>query len=165
MRPHMLRRLPLTAIIVLAATGAGGLNLAGRATVIEGDVIEIHGQRIQLFGIDAPEAGQHCEAADGRAYRCGQEAARALAAHIGQQTVACEPRDTDRYGRIAAVCRLGGEDLNAWLVSQGWALAYRHSSTDYVREETAARAAKRGLWRGRFVSPWVWRRVRETPLA
>ena len=161
----MLRRLLLAAIIVLTATAAGGLNLAGRATVIEGDVIEIHGQGIRLFGIDAPEAGQHCEAADGRAYRCGQEAARALADHIGQHDVVCEPRGTDRDGRIVAVCRLGGEDLNAWVVSEGWALAYRHYSTDYVREETVARMAKRGIWRGQFVSPWVWRRVRETPFA
>jgi hypothetical protein len=35
------------------------------------------------------------------------------------------------------VCRAGGEDLNAWLVSQGWALAYRHYSTAYVEEEGA----------------------------
>jgi len=159
----MLCRLLLAVVIVLTATAAGGINLAGRATVVEGDVIEIHGQRIRLFGIDAPEVGQHCEAADGRAYRCGQQAALALADHIRQQTVICEPRDTDRYGQIVAVCRVGGEDLNAWLVSQGWALAYRHYSTDYVGEEAAARIAKRGIWRGRFVSPWVWRRVREAP--
>ena len=37
--------------------------------------------------------------------------------------------DTDRYGRIVAVCRASGEDLNGWMVAHGWALAYRHYST------------------------------------
>jgi hypothetical protein len=81
-----------------------------------------------------------------------------------QQTVACEPRDTDRYGRIVAVCRSGGEDLNAWLVSQGWALAYRRYSTTYVDEEDIARAALLGVWRGAFTAPWDWRRGMRTPM-
>jgi endonuclease YncB( thermonuclease family) len=100
--------------------------LAGRASVIDGDTIEIHGKRIRLFGVDAPESRQTCEAA-GQTYRCGQQAALALADYIGQQTVAFEPRDTDRYGRIVAVCRAAAEDLNGWMVAQGWALAYANT--------------------------------------
>ena len=68
-----------------------------------------------------------------------------------------EERDRDRYGRVVAVCRAAGEDLNAWMVSQGWALAYRQYSRDYVGEEADARAARRGIWRGDFVEPWDWR--------
>jgi endonuclease YncB( thermonuclease family) len=74
--------------------------------------------------------------------------------------VACEQHEVDRYGRIVAVCRAGGEDLNAWLVSQGGALAYRHYSTAYVDEEDVARAAQLGIWRGAFTAPWDWRRGR-----
>ena len=47
--------------------------------------------------------------------------------------------------------------LNAWLVAQGWALAYRPESLDYVADEEAARRSGRGLWRGDFEAPWVWR--------
>src|SRR5262249_38733190 len=45
----------------------------------------------------------------------------------------------------------------AWMVSQGWALAYSGSSRDYVAEEQGARASKRGIWRGTFMMPWIWR--------
>ncbi len=53
---------------------------------------------------------------------------------------------------------MAGEDLEEWLVSQGWALAYRRYSLDYVDEEADAQAARRGIWAGGFVKPWEWRR-------
>ena len=87
-----------------------------------------------------------------------QQAALALSDKIGNRTVACEPRDKDQYGRIVAVCRAGGEDLNKWMVAQGWALAYRKYSTAYVEQESNASAAKLGIWQGEFVDPWEWRR-------
>ena len=79
---------------------------AGRASIIDGDTLVIHGQRIRLFGIDAPKSRQTCEAA-AQTYRCGQRAALALADHIAQRPLTCEQRDVDRYGRIVAVCRAG----------------------------------------------------------
>jgi endonuclease YncB( thermonuclease family) len=124
--------------------------------------VRIAGRR--LYGIDAPQSRQICEAA-GQTWRCGQQAALALADHVGQRTVACEQRDIDRYGRIVAVCRAGTEDLNAWLVSQGWALAYQRYSMAYVEEEAAARAAHLGIWRGKFTAPWDWRRGDRAPYA
>jgi endonuclease YncB( thermonuclease family) len=142
---------------VVAAPQAGRADVVGQATVIDGDTLEIRGQRIRLHGIDAPESGQRCEL-DGEAYLCGQSAAFALADRIGRRTVTCAPRDVDRYGRIVAVCSAGGEDLNAFMVRRGWALAYRKYSTAYVDEEVAARAEGLGLWRGDFVPPWDWRR-------
>ena len=117
----MHRRLLLAVVIALTGSSASGSDLAGRASVVDGDTIEIHSQRIRLFGIDAPESKQSCEDADGHNYRCGQQAALALSDYIGQRTVACKPRADDRYGRIVAVCRIGGEDISAWLVWQGWA--------------------------------------------
>src|SRR4029450_10000064 len=98
-----------------AFSPANATDLTGRASVIDGDTIEIHGQRIRLFGIDAPESRQTCEAA-GQTWRCGQQAALALAEFIDQRTVTCGKRDTDRYGRIVAVCRAGIEDIGAFMV-------------------------------------------------
>ena len=130
---------------------------SGRASVTDGDSLEIAGQRVRLHGIDAPEWKQRCQA-NGRQWRCGQAAAQALGKRIGRQSVTCTPRDRDRYGRIVAVCEAGGIDLNAWMVAQGWALAYRRYSRAYVDEEQTAKAAKRGVWRGELIAPWEWRR-------
>ena len=138
-------------------TGTFRANLAGRARVIDGDTIEVGTARIRLFGVDAPESAQRCMSR-GRRWQCGQQATQALAGHIEGRSVACEERDRDRYGRIVAVCRHGGQNVNAWLVREGWAMAYRRYSTAYVGEEAAAKAAQRGVWRGKFVPPWDWRR-------
>jgi endonuclease YncB( thermonuclease family) len=117
--------------------------IVGRASVVDGDTIEIHGTRIRLFGIDAPEGGQTCTV-QGKAMPCGQRAAFALADKIGKQVVECRPKDEDRYGRVVAVCGVGGEDINAWMVAQGWALAYRYYSRDYVSQERSASKTRLG---------------------
>ena len=122
----------LLAVLFAALTApAGAADVAGRASVIDGDTIELHGQRIRLYGIDAPERAQKCSQY-GDSWPCGQRAASVLADRIGTRTVSCKPRDRDQYGRIVAVCLVGGDNLNAWMVRQGWALAYRHYSTYYV---------------------------------
>ena len=133
-----------------------GRVLSGPARVVDGDTLALASERIRLHGIDAPESAQTC-VAGGVRWRCGEHATRGLRERIGGRTVACEERDVDRYGRIVAVCRAGGEDLNAWMVEYGFALAYRRYSRAYVGEETVARSSRRGLWRGDFVAPWDWR--------
>lgn len=140
------------------ASAPGSALLTGRASVIDGDTIEIHGRRIRLYGIDAPEAGQSCQDAAGASYRCGQRAALVLANKIGQAPIACEPKDVDQYRRTVAVCRADATDLNGWMVAEGQAVAYRQFSTAYVPAEDAARAAKRGIWAGSFTMPANWRR-------
>jgi endonuclease YncB( thermonuclease family) len=135
--------------------------VSGVASVIDGDTLEIHGQRIRLFGIDAPEGGQPCETAHGKRWRCGCDAAMALADLIGQSPVQCEPQDIDRYGRVVAVCYYGDLDIGRQMVSSGWAVTYRRYSRAYVRDEDAARLADRGLWAGVFQVPWDWRRSQE----
>lgn len=131
--------------------------LTGPARIIDGDTLEVRGIRVRLHGIDAPESAQRCRSAS-RIWSCGREATRALSRRIGSHPVACKQRDRDRYGRVVAVCRVGGEDVNAWMVAEGWAFAYRKYSRRYLAQEKAARAAKRGVWRGEVVAPWDWRR-------
>ncbi len=66
----------LTIALTLLATPALA-DVTGTATVIDGDTIEVHGQRIRLHGIDAPESRQLCRL-DGTPWQCGKDAADAL---------------------------------------------------------------------------------------
>ena len=132
-------------------------TLSGVPRVIDGDTIQIGKTRIRLHGIDAPEAKQECTV-DNKEWRCGKEATSALKDAIGDKKVNCSRKDTDRYGRVVAVCRVGDLDLNALMVRQGWAMAYRQYSMDYVRDENLAERGERGMWRGDFVAPSEWRK-------
>ena len=133
-------------------------DVTGKPRVIDGDTIEIAGERIRLHGIDAPESKQTCADKAGREWRCGQDATFALAEMIGNHWITCKGDTRDRYRRLIAVCYAGPYDLNAKMVRQGWALAYRRYSIEYVDEEADAKVHKEGLWRGQFVTPWDWRR-------
>ncbi len=150
-------RLLASALALALLPGLAFADITGTARVIDGDTIEVAGQRIRLHGIDAPESRQMC-LAEGVRWRCGQRAALRLAGKIGHSTVTCKGRDTDRYGRTVAICYVRGEDLNHWMVINGWALAYQRYSKKYVGEERAAQASRLGVWRGQFVPPWEWRR-------
>lgn len=136
---------------------APGAPLIGRARVIDGDTLDIDGTRIRLFGIDAPEKAQKCRDRNARPYGCGIWSMNALQGRIDGQTLVCERRDTDGYGRTVAVCRQGDTDINRWMVETGWAIAYRQYSNAYVEAEESARQETRGLWAGSFVPPAQWR--------
>lgn len=134
-------------------------SLSGAATIIDGDTIIVAGERIRLHGLDAPELDQNF-LWRGKQAACGMMALAALEALTAGVNVRCEVTGRDPYGRLIAKCfSPNGIDIGRRLVSSGWALAYRRYSKDYIDAESEARKAKRGIWRGRFEKPWVWRAV------
>lgn len=134
-------------------------SISGTPRIVDGDTLVIDGTRIRLYGIDAPETKQTCQR-DGLDWLCGQEASKALRDYVGGAGLSCERLDTDRYGRMVAKCFMpDGTNIGEWMVSNGWALAYRIYSKDYVDEEAVAKTGGRGLWNGTFITPWKWRRV------
>ena len=125
--------------------------------IVDADTLDVAGQKVRLQGIDAPESAQSCRQAGGRRYQCGEHATQALRTRIGPGAVTCTIEGRDRYLRALGICYAAdGTDLNAWLVRQGHALAYRKYSTTYVPQEDQAKAAQAGLWAGAFVPPWDW---------
>ncbi len=132
-------------------------EISGKATVIDGDTLDVGRERIRIHGIDASESKQVCETAQGPWF-CGKSAADALVGKVNAQIVVCENLGRDRYKRILGRCRVEGQDLGAWMVSNGWALAFRRYSLDYVGEEKSAKDAKRGIWASEFLEPWEWRK-------
>lgn len=154
-------RILIPLLALLAACTPALPTVMGRASVIDGDTLEIHGQRIRLWGVDAPEARQSCDDADGAAYACGRQSANRLDERLENKTVSCWLQDTDRYGRMVARCETDGADVGAWLVRQGHAVRYaRYAGAAYLIEEVAARRDKAGIWAGSFTDPEDWRRER-----
>ena len=124
----------------------------GKAIAIDGDTIDLGGQRIRLFAIDAVEASQSCER-DGETWACGRDAAAALNAIVEGRNLQCERRDVDRYGRIVAVCSRDGRDIGRAMVQMGLAVALPEFSSDYVGDEEIARTRQTGIWAGKFEKP------------
>ena len=137
--------------------------LVGTASVIDADTLEIQGQRIRLWGIDAVESSQICLDATGKPWPCGRRAAFALADFIGRKTVTCQAVGKDRYKRILAICFVGQIEINRWLVAQGWALAYTdYGGAIYLGAQQEAQKNKRGIWQGSFKAPWEYRKSRKS---
>jgi endonuclease YncB( thermonuclease family) len=131
--------------------------ITGHATVVDGDGLEINGTKIRLFGIDAPKIDQYCQRDDHTRWRCGHYSSVELDRLVASHDVTCTVRTLDQYDRTVATCRVGDVDVGESQVRNGWAVAYRKFTKDYVDEEDAARTAKRGVWRGAFEMPWIWR--------
>lgn len=157
--PHRLLCLALCSSVFAAGPAADAEQtvLQGEAVVVDGDTLRMHGERIRLEGIDAPESGQSCRNGNEEAYPCGEQATQALVDLIAGHSVTCKSDERDQWDRLISFCEVEGEDLNAWLVEQGHAIAVERFSKAYVRHEQRARKARRGIWKGRFVEPWKWR--------
>jgi len=158
----LLATLALAVIVGFAAllTRAPDSERTGLAVAIDGDSLRIGAEQIRLRGIDAPEKDQTCRRG-GEPWTCGEAAWRALRALLSRGLVTCVGAEHDRYGRLLAVCRVLGRDINAEMVSGGLAVSYG----DYAAQEREARADARGLWSGSFDRPQDWRRLhpRTTP--
>jgi endonuclease YncB( thermonuclease family) len=114
--------------------------------------LEIHGTRIRLWGIDAPESSQLCRDDESLQYQCGAKAANELDAFIARRPVGCSPVSLDQYRRTVAVCSIDGVDLAEWSVRNGLALDWpMYSKGKYGKAQRDAEHAGRGVWAGRAV--------------
>ena len=150
-------RFPALMAILLMGGVAQAAEFVGIPRVVDGDTLEIGAVKVRLQGIDAPETDQICLNASGGHWTCGIDARDRLAAHIAGHEIKCVSNGTDVYKRELGLCSLAGEDLNGWMVREGWALAYVKYSSAYTHAEDDARARQRGLWQGAFIAPWDWR--------
>ena len=143
-------------------------NISGKAEVIDGDTIKINKKKIRLFGIDAPEKKQICKKLHisffifnfQEDYKCGEKSALALLKKLKNKKVECILEEKkDIYKRNIGTCYVKNQDINKWLVKNGYAIAYKKYSKKYVLDEKYAKENKLGIWVGNFVEPEKWRRI------
>ena len=128
--------------------------LSGKVVSIhDGDTITILQNKTQikvrLFGVDAPELKQPY----------GKKSKQFLANLIAGKVVEVEENGKDRYKRTIGTVYLNGVDINAQMVANGYAWAYRKFSKKYTAHESKAKSQKLGLWRDKEPTPpWEWRK-------
>jgi len=132
----------------------------------DGDTLTLHGERIRLWGADAPELRQTCpgvqgvlvseESAGGAGAPAGLLARDALAALV-VHGVRCERAAAASWGRTVARCTTGGADVGAAMVRAGWAWDTPYSGGAYADEEREARETGRGVWALGCVRAEAWR--------
>ena len=135
-------------------------SLDNSIRIIDGDTIILNSEKIRFYGIDTPEKKQKCKDRNGLSYPCGEFATNELKKIISSGRLFCKKRATDRYGRSISICYVNGVDINSLMVKNGWALAYRKYSRDYIDEEKEAKDKKMGMWAGKFIAPWRWRKLK-----
>ena len=144
-------------ILITLSTVLSSKTIFGNANVIDGDTIHINKNKIRLHAIDAPEINQTCNK-NSRVWNCGVESTKFLKELIGNNKIECITQGKDRYNRFIGICYKDNLDLNSEMVLNGWAIAYRYYSKDYVEEEKKAKQEKRGIWIGDFVEPYLFRK-------
>ena len=148
--------------LICGASSVNAQTASGAARAVDGDTLELAGKRVRLFGIDAPESDQTCQK-DGTSWACGKMATEQLSALLKGQNVDCQGSGVDQYGRMLAVCTAGPEQLNEVMVEQGWAVAYRQYSNDYVPAELRAKNNHLGMWSSTFMLPSDYRHSKLPP--
>ncbi|WP_440656726.1 thermonuclease family protein [Candidatus Pelagibacter sp. HIMB1509] len=141
-------------------------KISGFAKVVDGDTIKINSKKIRLYGIDAPEKKQKCKKtyltisfmSFTKDYMCGEVSTQKLIKKINKQKLNCNILDVDRYKRLVGECFKRNINLNSWMVSNGYAVAYRKYSKKYISDEINAKNNKLGIWQGKFEMPWDYRR-------
>jgi len=141
-------------------------SVTGYAKVTDGDTIKIDTFKIRLDGIDAPEKKQKCKKpyltifmfTFYEDYSCGQKSTEALIKKINNQKITCKISDVDYFKRLIGEYKKRKTNLNAWLVANGHAVAYRKYSKKYVPDEILAKQDKKGMWQGKFEMPWDYRK-------
>ncbi|ANK84208.1 MULTISPECIES: thermonuclease family protein [unclassified Rhizobium] len=102
-------------------------------------------RRLQLAGIVPTPADRICGPA-GRQWPCGMLAKTALRQLLRNRSITCDLDTAEWQGTAIASCRLGTQDLGAWLAENGWAEAEAGSLLAAVAEK--AKQAQKGIYGG-----------------
>ena len=143
--------------LILIFNQANGKTIFGIPKIVDGDTIHIGKNKIRLHAIDAPETKQKC-IKNKIEWDCGLQSTKFLKKLVGNNKIECITNGRDKYNRYIGVCYKNNIDLNSKMVVNGWAIAYRYYSLDYIKEEKIAKSKKIGIWSGEFEEPYLFRK-------
>lgn len=125
-------------------------EISSSAIVNEDGTLRISGKTVHLYGIYIPDTERTC-----KTYRvppiCGSRAAVALEFKI-DGFVRCEIKGQQADGSVIGWCRVNasafdeGEDLSAYLLQRGWAVALPDAPFEYQTLEKIAQNRSFGVW-------------------
>ena len=150
-------------ILILAAILLAAPSFAATAVVHDGDSIQLGDVTYHLDGIDAPELDQVCIDDHADPWSCGVDARDQLGKLINGRAVHCDDLGVDKTTfkrRHIGVCTAEGDatSLNLEMIQQGFATSVEPSQKIHTKDDAAAaKADKRGLWKGCFVAPQEFR--------
>jgi endonuclease YncB( thermonuclease family) len=125
--------------------------------VTSGDTLRLDGRVVRLSGVEAPDRQQLCTRGTSKRWRCGEAAQSALERVVKSKTLRCVVASTDASGRSLATCTVDGRDIAADLLKDGHVFSTSGYFGSYASLESAARAAKIGLWAGEAERPADYR--------
>ena len=107
-------------------------------------IFQSMGRTVVISGVQSVDPDKTCSLHDVASWPCGQRARAAFNSWLRGRALKCfVPPEIDRF-TIAAPCKLGKQDVGAWLVSNGWATAL--PSGIYGKAEATARRAEMGIF-------------------
>ena len=125
-------------------------------SVYDGDTVTVRTAsetiKVRLVHLDAPERGQ----------AFGTRSRQHLSELVFGKQVELIGTERDRYGRLLAVVKVEGLEVNLEMVRSGMAWAYLEYKppANYISTEQKARAGKVGLWADRQpIAPWEYRKL------
>lgn len=128
--------------LLLAASSLA--QVSSYAFVNDDGSLRIKGRTYRLDGIHIPATERSCRSFE-QPVQCGSRAALALDFKI-QGFVRCDTRERNDDGTLSAYCTADGDDLAAYLLERGWALALPDAPFAYQALERIARHRGLGVW-------------------
>lgn len=163
----------ITLIILLTFALSNFLNgkeISGIPKIVDGDTLHIKNYKIRFESIDAPEIKQKCKKdyfkisyiigfTLKKNYSCGIISKKNLEKKVKNSEIKCILSSKDKYKRYLGTCYKGSLNLNKWMVRNGFAVAYKRYSKQYLNDENFAKVNKLGMWKGTFLRPEKWRKL------
>ena len=140
----------LTLFILFSSSLTFAESISSYAFVNDDGSLRINRKTIHLYGIHIPSTSKNCRTSQ-QPPVCGERAALALEFKI-KSFIRCEIKNENPNGSLTGQCFANyskfeeGEDLSAYLLERGWAVALPEAPIEYHTLEKIARHRGMGVW-------------------